>query len=142
MGQLGTANHGHAAGGAAILAPMATRRRTRSRSNYATDPLLQGPDWEAIKAYWRRVRGPCARCGGAIDYDTMPRYWASLDVGHIVDRDQAKRAGWTRAEINSITNTQPEHQRCSREAGAILGNTPRRKKPTRIIPRPSEADEW
>lgn len=118
----------------------AARRRP---SNWDRDPLLSGRDWAEVKAYWRAQRQPCARCGGEIDYDTVDRYWRSLDVGHIVDRATAKALGWTRAEINAITNTQPEHQRCSREAGARAGNhLAGRGRPIRIITRPLEADEW
>ena len=110
-------------------------------SNYPTDPLLQGSDWEAIKRYWRAHRLPCARCGIAIDYDSTIRTWRSLDVGHIVSRDQAKAMGWTRAEINSVANTQQEHQRCNRTAGVVHGNHKRgRIRPT--VDRPVEAAEW
>lgn len=116
------------------------RRGQRRPSNWDRDPLLTGSDWAAVKAYWRRERGPCARCGREIDYDTVPRYWRSLDVGHIVGRDEAKARGWTRAQINAVSNTQPEHQRCSREAGVRAGNAKRRM---RSVPRrPVEADEW
>lgn len=133
------------------------RRGQRRPSNWDSDPLLKGADWEAIKVHWRRQRLPCARCGRPIDYDTTPRYWRSLDVGHIVDRAQAKDQGWSRAQINSVDNTQPEHQRCSREAGVRLGNARRRAAPrstragasssTRLSTRvegrrPIEADEW
>ena len=118
------------------------RRRTRSRpSNWDRDPLLTGRDWEQVKAHWRRVRGPCARCGRDIDYDTVPRYWRSLDVGHIVSRDAAKAMGWTRAQINALSNTQPEHQRCGRTAGVIYGNAKRGRLRV-VITRPVEADEW
>lgn len=99
-----------------------SRRGRRRPSNWDSDPLLKGSDWEAIKAHWRRMRWPCARCGRPIDYDAKPRYWASLDVGHVVDRVTARAQGWTRAQINALSNTQPEHQRCSREAGVRLGN--------------------
>jgi hypothetical protein len=102
------------------------------------DPLLSGADWRAIKTYWRRRRLPCARCGHPINYDRPQRGPDSLDVGHIIDRDQAKALGWTRKQINSITNTQPECQRCSRSAGATLGNTKRGD--TRR--RPLEVHDW
>jgi hypothetical protein len=117
-------------------------------SNYETDPLLRGPDWENLKTYWRQQRGPCARCGGEIDYDTVPRYWKSLDVGHKTSRETARALDWTRAEINSVANTQPEHQRCSRAAGARQGNRSRRNQRaprpniTRIITKPAESEEW
>lgn len=98
------------------------------------DPLLKGKDWEAVKAYWRSRRLPCARCGAPIDYGpgSGPQ---SLDVGHIVPRDQAKAMGWTRAQINSVSNTQPECRTCSRSHGARYGNGKR-------IVRALERDEW
>jgi len=47
-----------------------------------------------------------------------PRY---LIVGHVVGRDEAKRMGWTEAQINALSNTQPECARCSVKSGARLG---------------------
>lgn len=101
------------------------------------DPLLKGADWEQVKAYWRRQRRPCARCGKGIDYDG-PRGPRSLDVGHIVSRDQARALGWTRAQINAISNTQPECRTCSRSHGATYGNAKR----AQVRAKPIEADEW
>jgi 5-methylcytosine-specific restriction endonuclease McrA len=101
------------------------------------DPLLRGRDWQDVRAYWRQRRLPCARCGSPIDYDT-PHSPRSLDVGHIVPRDQAKAMGWPRERINAITNTQPECRTCSRSAGAIYGNAKR----FGLRPCPVEADEW
>lgn len=89
------------------------------------DPLLKTAGWLAVRAYWIAQRGPCGRCGGAIDYDYPVRYWASLDVGHIVGRDQARLLGWTAAQINDLSNTQPEHSRCNRRGGARYGNAKR-----------------
>ena len=117
------------------------RRGTRRPSNYDSDPLLTGGIWRKVRAYWIAQRLPCARCGRAIDYDTVPRYWRSLDVGHVVDRVTARGQGWTDEQINAVSNTQPEHQRCNREAGVTLGNQRRRALPARA-PRPIEADEW
>ena len=108
------------------------------------DPLLKGADWLAVRSYWQRVRGPCGRCGREIDYVTTPRYWKSLDVGHIVSRDDARRMGWTQAQINALSNTRPEHQKCSRQAGATQGNRKRRGLTLvrRVPVRPAEAAEW
>jgi hypothetical protein len=47
-----------------------------------------------------------------------PRY---LVVGHIVDRYLGKRYGWTDAEINALSNSQPECMNCSNRSGARLG---------------------
>lgn len=103
------------------------------------DPLLKGADWEAVKAHWRRMRWPCARCGGGIDYDGPPGP-RSLDVGHIVSRDQARAMGWSRAQINDIGNTQPECRTCSRSHGARYGNLKRGQGAQ--WGRPVAADEW
>ena len=62
----------------------------------------------------------------------------SLDVGHIVGRDEARALGWTRTQINAIQNTHPEHARCNRAAGATYGNAKR----AHNVPVPVEADEW
>jgi hypothetical protein len=83
----------------------------------------------------------CARCGGLIDYEGA-RYveyqgkrtenpWA-FDAGHIVD---VALGG-----SNDITNLQPEHVRCSRKAGSLLGHARRWgvKKPNR----PTTANRW
>ena len=100
------------------------------RSSKGTDPLLSSHQWTVtIRGYWQQRQGPCARCGHPIDYDAG-RYYpgtrrvnpASLAVGHIVGRHQARRLGWTDAQINSLDNTQPEHARCSDRSGAQYGN--------------------
>ena len=106
-----------------------------------TDDLLRGRDWETVKRYWRTGPGkatPCARCGKPIDRTLKaPSPWA-MDAGHIVDRAKAKALGWSRAQINAITNTQPEHARCGRSAGARAGNAAR----TNNRARPVESDMW
>jgi hypothetical protein len=91
-----------------------------------TDPRLLSYSWTKIRRYWKQRRGPCARCGGAIDYDTplrIPvgngRYKlnpAGLHVGHKMARALDKRLVW------SVEDTQPEHVRCSTQAGTRLGN--------------------
>jgi hypothetical protein len=109
------------------------------------DPLLKGRDWVAIKAHWRRMRGPCARCGGEIDYDQARRYWRSLDIGHIVSRQAARAMGWTKQQTNALSNTQPEHQRCNRGASSTTRSErgPRRWQQRRsTITQPTEAIEW
>jgi hypothetical protein len=96
------------------------------------DPVLTSHHWRTVvRPYWQRRRLPCSRCGCAIDYDG-PRYLTTpsgkramnpraLVVGHIVSRYAARRAGWTEAEINALSNTQPECQACSNRSGARLG---------------------
>ena len=88
--------------------------------------------WTYIVLYWRHMRGPCARCGGIIDYDG-PRYyrvlvggeykrkvnrWA-LDVGHIIEKDIDRR------RLYAPIDTQPEHVYCNRSKGAQYGNRKR-----------------
>jgi len=94
---------------------------------YAARPLPQ------LRAYWRHVeRLPCARCGGQIDYDgpTYVQVWVdgrlkrkgnpfALDVGHKVEADLDKRKWY------APIDTQPEHARCNRKAGAQYGNRKR-----------------
>lgn len=99
------------------------------RAGKGSDPLLKTHAWQLIKAHWRRVRDPCHRCGTPIDYDS-PRYYEgtrrvnphTLAVGHIVGRHEARLLGWTDAMINQLSNTQPEHARCSDTSGATYGN--------------------
>jgi hypothetical protein len=94
-----------------------------------TDPLLSTAAWLRIRAYWVALGLPCARCGLEIAYGA-PRYFpgsrrvngASLVVGHIVGRDQARLMGWSDEMINDVRNTQPEHQRCSCASGARYRN--------------------
>jgi hypothetical protein len=113
-------------------------RSAGRRPSKGTDPLLTSRHWRTtIRQHWIRQRHPCARCGQAIDYDGT-RYLpgtrrvnpASLVVGHIVGRHQAKRMGWSDAEINALTNTQPEHARCSDASGARYVNALRRQRLT------------
>jgi hypothetical protein len=104
------------------------------RASKGSDPLLTTTEWRVtIRQHWIRQGLPCARCGGAIQYGA-PRYLPgtrrvnprSLAVGHIVGRDQATRLGWTDQQINAVSNTQPEHARCSDRSGAVYGNRKRR----------------
>lgn len=101
------------------------------------DPLLKGADWEAIKAYHRARRRACAKCGCNIDYSGVqgPR---SLHVGHVVGRAEARALGWTRSQINALSNTQAECRTCSTSTGAHDGNVMRGQ--DRAVP--IEADEW
>jgi len=62
---------------------------------------------------------PCARCGGAM-FRALARY---LDVGHVT----AVVLGGTFADGARL-----EHRRCSRSAGARLGNTLRRQGPVMV----------
>lgn len=125
------------------------------RANKGTDRLLTGKHWRTtIRGYWQQPanRRPCARCGRRIDYDA-PRYWpgtrrvngASLVVGHIVGRHQAKALGWSDEQINALSNTQPECARCSDSSGATYGNQ-LRAHPTATAPaqasRPATAARW
>lgn len=105
------------------------------------DPLLTSDYWrKTVRGHWLAKRLPCTRCGRAIDYDgprlvvvrgrrkVNPR---SLVVGHKVGRHEARRRGWTDAQINALSNTQPECAKCSASSGASYGNRLRQpKKPT------------
>jgi hypothetical protein len=90
------------------------------------DPLLGTTAHRRNRKHWQRLRLPCVVCHRAIDYDgptvingrVNPR---SLVVGHRVSRYEAKRAGWTEAMINSLSNSQPECRACSNRTGAQLG---------------------
>lgn len=94
------------------------------------DPLLTTRAWRNDREHWQRLRLPCARCGRPIDYDG-PRYLTIngkrrqnpcyLVIGHIVDRWEARRRGWTEQQINARANQQPECQNCSNTSGARLG---------------------
>lgn len=81
------------------------------------DPLLRDRAHRRNRAHWLKLRLPCARCGRMPDYD-KPHGFV---VGHIVDRAIARRAGWTAAQINALSNSQPECPSCSRKSGASLG---------------------
>jgi len=103
------------------------------RASKGTDPLLSTAAWRTtIRQHHIRAGLPCARCGGAIDYGAK-RYLPgtrrvnprSLVVGHIVGRDQARRLGWSDAQINALSNTQAEHSRCSDRSGARYLNAKR-----------------
>jgi 5-methylcytosine-specific restriction endonuclease McrA len=82
------------------------------------DPRLKTKSYKAIVKYWQRLKPEqceATRCllqGIPISY-TKPRTQASLDVGHIIDRDTDPRQTWT------VADTRPEHQRCNRAAGLV-----------------------
>lgn len=103
------------------------------RASKGSDPLLTTTEWRVtIRKHHIRAGLPCARCGKAIQYGA-PRYLPgtkrvnprSLVVGHIVERDRAKRLGWSDQQINALSNTQAECARCSDRSGAIYGNSKR-----------------
>ncbi len=102
-----------------------------------TDPSLGRYAWKQIRQYWRRLGRPCWRCGLPIRYDLKWPHPLSLVVGHITSRAQARAAGWSEAQVNSIANTAPEHADCSNKSGAALGRRLQRQTPTRIV-----ADRW
>jgi hypothetical protein len=100
------------------------------------------------------MRLPCAVCGGPIDY-TGPRYFVvngkriqnprALVVGHIVSRYAAKRLGWTVVQINALSNSQPECQRCSNKSGARLGQQVQRQRANakaKVMFGASDRDRW
>ena len=101
----------------------------------APDPALTTRSWRELRKHWQRLRLPCARCRGPIDYDgprflivrgrrrLNPRY---LVVGHIVSRRTARILGWSDAQTNGAANTQPECQTCSNRSGAREGQRAQR----------------
>lgn len=104
------------------------------RGSKGSDPLLNTREWRVtIRSHWLAVKGPCAQCGRDHIQYGAPRYLPgtrrvnpnSLVVGHIVGRDQAKRLGWSEAQINALSNTAPEAARCSDRSGAVYGNRKR-----------------
>lgn len=101
----------------------------------AHDPRLDTREWKAIRAYWNQVRPAQCQAPGCVRPD-MPIVYGGqrgpwhLDVGHIVPRAEDPRLVWT------VADTRPEHVRCSRRAGAQLGNRGRgpRRRPARRAP--------
>lgn len=124
---------------------MSPRPAPPRRASKGADPLLQTNHWrKVVRAHWIRHARVCARCGRPIDTGlarcypgTRKVHPGSLAVGHIVGRDQAKALGWTEAQINAISNTQPEHARCSDRSGAQYGNQKRGRRGAqlRVVPR-------
>jgi hypothetical protein len=93
-------------------------------------------NWIQLRAYWRHIRGPCARCNGIIDYDGVRYRYVimrvngilirrrqenplALDVGHRIEADIDRR------RFYAPIDTQPEHAYCNRRAGARYGNRKR-----------------
>lgn len=117
------------------------------RPSKGTDPWLQTYDWRVrTRAHFMARRDPCGVCGGAIDYQggrylpgTRRVNPASLVVGHIVGRDQAKRMGWTIERANDLSNLRAEHARCSDRSGARYGNAKRGQR-RRATARPSTSE--
>jgi hypothetical protein len=109
------------------------------------DPWLKHPTWRKAVGYWRGLLDQgydlyCARCGRLITALRLTPW--SLDVGHVVSRADARALGWTVEQANALGNTQPEHARCGRSAGATDGNRARASARAPIDMRPIEADEW
>ena len=125
---------------------MSPRPAPKRRASKGTDPLLTSVWWRVtVRGHWMKLPVQvCARCGKGID-TTLKRYYpgtrkvnpGSLAVGHIVGRDQAKALGWSEERINAISNTQPEHARCSDRSGAQYGNQKRGRRGAmlRVVPR-------
>lgn len=108
-------------------------------SRYPTgDPLLKGKDWDAVRAYWVGRRQPCHLCGKRVNYARGATGDDAFDCGHIVSRDEAKVMGWSRAQINALSNTRPECRQCSRSSGASYGMRKRYENDIRAL----ESDEW
>jgi hypothetical protein len=120
-------------GGAVIMVRLRamTSRGLWGAPRPATDPRLKSAAWKRTRAHWkaegRRLGVPCWRCGRAIDYD-VDYFRTTVDgrrkvnaiafaLGHVTGRDLAASLGWTDEQINDISNTRPEHARCSGKSG-------------------------
>lgn len=90
-----------------------------------TDPLLSTPAYLAARAHWRRVATHCARCGIQLDKTIGSRSPRAIQTGHIVGRHEARKLGWSDAQINALSNTRPECRTCNLSAGARYGNSVR-----------------
>jgi hypothetical protein len=116
--------------GPALFCAYAVQMSQRRTNKGGADSLLSSRSWTGpIRDYHIGQRKPCARCGGQIDYGA-PRILPgtnrvnprSLVVGHKVGRHEARKLGWTDAQINSLENTQAECAHCSDSSGARYGN--------------------
>jgi hypothetical protein len=67
-----------------------------------------------LAAACRSTTTPVASQESGRNQDRQP---AVAVVGHVIGRDQAKQLGWSDDRINSRTNTQPQHVRCSASSG-------------------------
>jgi hypothetical protein len=109
------------------------------------DPTVIRP-WREIREYWHLVRGDCARCGDPIDYDGLRYVWVTydgerlrkvenpyaLDVGHKIEVNSDPTYDRYSIELGKYwapCDTQPEHVTCNRRAGAIFGNSLKRRRP-------------
>ena len=110
--------------------------------NRKRDNAYTGKQWEANKRHWRTLRKPCARCGGAIDYDAPYHVTVrgkrtinkrALVVGHIVGKADARAKGWTEEQTNALANTQPECAGCSIKSGAQRGRKGRDMKHNTLV---------
>lgn len=106
------------------------------------DPLLTTPLYRRNRALLKRLRLPCAVCGRPIAYDRPGQFVA----GHIVARHKAKRLGWTKQLINSLSNLRPECKQCSHRTGAREGNQAKRamrqRATTGIISQLDDHERW
>ena len=119
------------------------------------DPLLNTSARRWLRSYWLGRRVAWCQCGcdppEPIDYDTTfvvvngrrrlnP---ASLVVGHIVSRFEARQLGWTVQQINALGNTRPERADHSLRSGAQLGERVRQgRTPVRVWPPIDTASRW
>jgi len=114
------------------------RDKGRRRGN---DPLLNTATWRTARAHWRTIQGPCARCGRPINYSAPAGHPRALIVGHIVSRHRARMLGWTPAQTNALTNTQPECTTCSARSGARDTNALRKQGRPRQAPL-TTSEDW
>jgi hypothetical protein len=121
----------HSEGVAEVKLRAMTSRGLWGAKRPPTDPRLKSAAWKRTREHWklegRRLGIPCWRCGLAIDWDA-DYFRTALDgrrkvnglafaLGHITGRDLGASLGWTDEQISDISNTRPEHARCSGRSG-------------------------
>jgi hypothetical protein len=117
--------------------PFVTRVR---RDRWDRDPMFL-----KNRAIIRARRGPCARCGGEIDYAAP--YWWIVDGKRRVN-PRAFHCGHILARVNGggheLSNLQAEHAVCSIRAGAREANRRRRAAAQAVVwsERPATSSRW
>ncbi|MFP7760901.1 hypothetical protein [Marisediminicola sp. LYQ85] len=98
-----------------------------------------GADWSAVKRKVRpilaaQVRAGTARCVDCRQPIRPDERWA---VGHIVSVSQAEQMGWSKAEINAVTNLGATHhgakggKTCNQRSGGRMGSNARNRGTTK-----------
>ncbi len=85
-------------------------------------PARKSVEYRRNRAIIKARGGPCARCGGEIDYDG-PRYIVVNGVRreNLLAFDCGHRIALALGGTEELHNLQAEHVRCSRTSGGRLG---------------------